>query len=88
MKIADLIREACRLRQYSLDTERAYVSWFKRFVEHFGVRHPAEMGDVEVTAFLTHLAADCGVSPSTQNQALNALVFLYGQVLKCPLGEL
>jgi integron integrase len=64
------------------------VSWFKRFVQHFGLRHPAEMGDAEVSSFLTHLAASREVAPSTQNQALNALVFLYGQVLKQPLGEL
>lgn len=88
MKLADRMREAIRVRHYSLRTERTYVQWMVRFVTFHGMKHPAEMGDAEVSAFLTALATDQDVSASTQNQALNALVFLYRHVLDKPLGEL
>jgi len=79
-----------RLRHYSRQREQAYVGWYKRFVlfqkQVCGrMRHPSEMGAAEVEAFLTNLALNRDVSPSTQNQALNALVFLYREVLELPL---
>lgn len=82
------VRDAIRLRHYSIRTERAYLGWIRRFILFHDRRHPREMGAAEVVRFLTHLAVEGRVSPSTQNQALNALVFLYRAVLDRPLGEL
>ncbi|MGH8594904.1 MAG: site-specific integrase [Gammaproteobacteria bacterium] len=62
-------------------TEHAYIDWVRRFILFYGKRHPTEMGG-EVEAFLTHLAVKGNVASSTQNQALNAIVFLYRRVLK------
>jgi integron integrase len=81
------VREAIRTRHLSIRTEDAYVQWAKRFIVFHGKRHPLEMGEPEVAAFLTHLAVQGQVASSTQNQALNALVFLYAAVLERPLGE-
>jgi integron integrase len=80
------LRRAIRVRHYSIRTEQAYVTWVRRFILFHGKRHPREMGAAEVGAFLTHLAVDRRVAPNTQNQALNALVFLYDKVLRQPLG--
>jgi len=74
--------EILRLRHYALRTEECYLQWIKRFILFHGKRHPAEMGAREIEAFLTHLAVHGQVSASTQNQAFNALVFLYRQVLE------
>jgi len=80
-RLLDRVRDAIRQRHYSYRTEQAYVDWIRRFILFHGKRHPDEMAAPEVTAFLTHLARDRQVSASTQNQALCALLFLYGQVL-------
>lgn len=80
-RLLDQIREALRLRHYSLRTEQAYLHWTKRFIYFHGKRHPRDLGPKEVEAFLTHLAVEGGVSASTQGQALAALLFLYTQVL-------
>ena len=82
------LRRALRLRHYSRRTEAAYVAWVRRFVRFSGMRHPRELGQVEVTRFLSNLAVDRRVSASTQNQALAALVFLYRDVLDVPIGWL
>ena len=82
MKLEDQLRGAIRLKQFSLRTEDTYVGWYRRFVLWHGKRHPAEMGAGEVEAFLTHLAVNRRVAAVSQNQALNALVFLYREVLK------
>lgn len=58
-----------------------YVHWIKRFIYFSGKRHPATLGEIEVTAFLNHLAAERHVAAATQNQALSALLFLYKEVL-------
>jgi integron integrase len=79
--------EVIRTSGYSIRTEQSYVPWVKRFILFHGKRHPDELGEAEVAAFLTHLAVNRNVSPSTQNQALNALVFLYRYVLDRPLGD-
>ena len=84
----DEVRNAIRLRHYSIRTEQAYVDWIRRFIFFHGKRHPREMAEVEVRSFLTHLAVARNVAASTQNQALNALVFLYKIVLGRPLGEI
>jgi integron integrase len=75
------LRNELRARHYSPRTEQAYVLWTRRFVRFHGMRHPGDMGEDEVNRFLTHLAVEQHVSPSTQNQALSALLFLYAKVL-------
>jgi integrase len=80
-KLLDRVRHAVRARHYSRRTEKAYVLWIKRYIFFHGKRHPAEMGAPEVTAFLTALAVRDRVAASTQNQALNALLFLYREIL-------
>lgn len=81
MKLEDELRRAIRAKQYSRKTEESYVGWYRRYVLWHGKKHLSEMGAEEVSAFLTHLAADRDVVEGTQNQALNALVLLYQQVL-------
>ena len=84
----DRVREVIRTSQLSYSTEKAYVGWIYRYILFHGKKHPDEMGSKEVEAFLTHLAVERKVSASTQNQALNALVFLYKKVLKSPLRDM
>jgi integron integrase len=84
----DRVRETLRVGHYSYRTEQAYVFWVRRFILFHHKTHPEEMGEPEVAGFLTHLGVVGRVSPSTQNQALNALVFLYRHVLGRPLGEI
>ena len=81
----DALRHAIRVRHYSIRTEEAYVDWARRFIRFHGRRHPRELGASEVAAFLTHLAVDRTVAPSTQNQARSALMFLYREVLQLEL---
>lgn len=87
-KLLDLLREACRVRHLSYRTEQAYAGWVRRYVQFHDLRHPADMGEPEVTRFLVHLAAEDNVAASTQSQALSALLFLYDAVLERPLGRL
>jgi integron integrase len=82
------VRTAIRVRHYSIRTEKTYVMWIVRFIRFHDNRHPKEMGEAEVTAFLTHLAVERRVAAATQNQALNALLFLYRWVLERPLDRL
>ena len=82
------VRAAVRVRHYSRRTEDAYVWWIRRFVHHAGGRHPSTLGAPAVEAFLSSLATERQVSASTQNQALAALLFLYGAVLDTPLPRL
>lgn len=82
------VRRALRMRHYSIRTEQTDLDWIRQFMVFHGKRHPNEMGEVEVGAFLTHLAADHHVAASTQNQALSALLFLYEQFLQRKLGFL
>ena len=79
---------AMRVRHLARNTEKAYVQWVRRFILHHGKRHPAEMGEAEVNAFLTALAVERHVAAATQNQALAALLFLYAEVLGRPLGRM
>jgi len=80
-KLLDQVRLSIRARHYSKRTEESYVHWIKRFILFHNKRHPSEMGEPEVNAYLTHLALKEHVSGSTQNQALSALLFLYRYVL-------
>lgn len=81
----DQVSDVMRLKHYAFRTEQTYVSWIKRFIFFHDKKHPKEMGEPEVEAFLTWLAVEKHVSKSTQNQAFNALIFLYREVLKKPL---
>jgi integron integrase len=87
-KLLDQVRDAIRLRHYSIRTEQVYTNWIKRFILFHHKRHPAEMAEPEVTEFLTYLARVGNVAASTQNQALSALLFLYKEVLKLEIGWL
>jgi integron integrase len=78
-------REKIRTRHLAFRTEQAYLQWMRRYVKFHGRRHPRDMGPREVEAFLTHLAVEAKVGASTQNQALQALLFLYRQVLEVEL---
>ena len=80
-RLLDRVRDALRVKHYSYRTEQAYLHWIKRYIYFHQKQHPATLGAAEVTAFLTHLARDRSVAASMQNQALSALLFLYGQVL-------
>jgi integron integrase len=84
-RLLDIVRDAIRRRHYSVRTEESYVHWIRRFIYFSGRRHPRELGAPEVTGFLNHLARECNVAASTQNQALSALVFLYREALGTPL---
>jgi integron integrase len=86
--LLDQLRTALRARHYSRRTEEAYSLWVRRYVRFHGLRHPAEMGEPEINAFLTHLAVAEHVSAATQTQALSALLFLYRRVLGRKIGEL
>ena len=84
-RLIDQTRNVLRLHHYSIRTEENYIQWIKRFIFFHNKRHPKEMGEKEVSAFLTHLAVDKHVSASTQNQALSAILFLYKRVLDIKL---
>jgi len=81
-RLLDRVRAAVRARHYSRRTEKAYVAWIRRYLLFHDKRHPADIGAPEVTRFLSSLAVDGNVAASTQNQALSALLFLYGRSWK------
>lgn len=87
-RLLDRVREATRRLHYSIRTEDANVKWIRRFILFHRKRHPSEMGESEVVAFLTHMAVQGHVAASTQNQALCSLLFLYKIVLERPLERL
>ena len=87
-KLLDEVRNTMRVHQYAMKTEKSYVQWIKRFILFHLKRHPKEMGKLEVEQFLTWLAVARKVSPSTQNQALQAILFLYRKVLDMELAWL
>ena len=84
-RLLEQVRARIRFKHYSIRTEHTYVDWIKRFIRHFGKRHPKDMGADEVQSFLTHLAVAGNVAASTQNQAKSALLFLYKEVLALEL---
>jgi site-specific recombinase XerD len=91
MKLLDQVRHLLRAKHYSYRTEQCYLAWIEQYVRFCrtpeGFRHPATLGAPEVEQFLTHLAVTRHVSASTQNQVLNALLFLYRDVLRLDLGS-
>ena len=86
-KLLQLLRSNLRLRHYSPRTEAAYADWVRRYVQFHQLRHPIDMGEAEIREFLVHLAVRRQVAPSTLNQAIAALVFLYREVLGRPPGD-
>src|SRR5690349_6418974 len=76
-KLLDLYRDALRIKHYSARTEDTDVNWTKEYILFHHKRHPKEMGAPEINQFLAHLASGRGVSASTQNQAISAILFLY-----------
>jgi integron integrase len=86
--LLDRVHATCRRRQYSRHTEKSYRRWIIRYVRFHDTTHPRHLGAADVRAFLNHLAVRRNVAAATQNQALNALVFLYDDVLDEPLGDI
>jgi integron integrase len=90
-KLREQFSEVCRFKRFSSRTEESYWGWVRRFLVYHKNgsvwRHPRELGASEVQSYLTHLAVRGGVAAATQNQALNALVFLYREVLGCDLEQ-
>ena len=86
-KLLDQVKDKLRLKHYSIRTEHSYSSWIKRYILFHHKRHPNEMGVREIEEFLTHLAVNMKVASSTQNQAFNALLFLYREILGIDIGE-
>ena len=85
-KLLDQVRQAIQTRHYSPKTEESYVHWIKRFIFFHNRRHPVEMSEKEIAQFLSSLASELHVSAATQNQALNAILFLYRDVLRKEIG--
>jgi len=86
-KLLDQVRDVIRVKHYSYKTEKSYILWIKRFILFQKKRHPLDMGEAEISQFLTFLATHDRVAAATQNLALNAIVFLYKHVLQKDLGE-
>src|SRR5258708_15927161 len=88
LKLLDQLSEVMRFKHYSIRTETTYREWVKRYIFFHGKRHPREMGSMEVSRFLSDLAVTRHVAAATQNQAFNAILFLYREVLRQDLGGL
>ncbi|QBG47663.1 integron integrase [Verrucomicrobia bacterium S94] len=89
LKLMEQVKEVLRFHHYAIRTEQTYCSWIRRYLRFYEMkRHPRDMGAAEIERFLSYLAVKEGVSASTQRQALNAIVFLYREVLDMELGEI
>jgi len=86
-KLLDIVRDKIRLKHYSISTEKTYIFWIKHYIFFHNKKHPIEMGKDEIEAFLTFLATKKRVSPTTQNQAFSAILFLYKEVLGIDMSE-
>ena len=86
-KLLEQVRDTLRVKHYAYRTEKTYIFWIRRFILFHKKKHPSEMGSKHISEFLTHLAVKRNVSASTQNQALNALIFLYKKVLRVELTD-
>ena len=87
-KLLDQVRAKIRMRHYSIRTETAYISWIRQYILFHNKTHPAEMGVDHISSFLTYLAERRNVAASTQNQALNAILYLYKEVLQIEIGAI
>ena len=86
-KLLDLVRDKIRFKHYSYSTERTYVHWIKHYIFFHQKKHPAQMGKIEIESYLTKLATKDKVSPTTQNQAFSAILFLYKEVLGVDVSD-
>ncbi len=86
-KLLDIVRDKIRVKHYSLSTERTYLYWIKYYILFHNKKHPVQMAKAEIEQFLTYLAIDKKVSPTTQNQAFSAILFLYKEVLGVDMSE-
>jgi len=86
-KLLEIMRDKIRFKHYSIKTERVYLYWSKKYILFHNKKHPKLMGKVEIEEFLTHLAVHNQVSPATQNQAFNAILFLYREVLNISMED-
>jgi len=80
-KLLDIVRDKIRFKHYSISTEKTYVHWIKQYIFFHNKKHPVEMAKKEIEEYLTFLATKKRVSPTTQNQAFNAILFLYKEIL-------
>ncbi len=87
-KLLDQIRTQMRVSHFSLRTEEAYIHWIKRYILFHNKQHPADLTEQHAEQFLSYLAVNEGVSASTQNQALNAILYLYRHIIRSPLASL
>ncbi len=87
MKLLDRVRTKIKFKHYSPNTEKTYVYWIKKYILFHNKTHSQNMGKQEIEQFLSHLVTHRNISASTQNQAFNALMFLYNQVLELPLAD-
>ena len=85
-KLLDKVKTEIRTRHYSKRTEQAYAGWIKKFILFHNKKHPSEMGANEIRAYINNLATNHHVSSSTQNQALQGILFLYKNILKKDVG--
>lgn len=88
IRLIDQIRQCMRVKHFSYSTEKVYIYWILNFIRYHNKRHPSQMGSLEVDSYLSYLATNRKVSPSTQALALNALIFLFNRFLEKELGEL
>jgi len=86
-KLLDLVRDKIRFKHYSYSTEKTYVHWIKQYILFHQKKHPLEMGKIEIETYLTTLATKNRVSPTTQNQAFSAILFLYKEVLGVDISQ-
>lgn len=86
-KLLEIMRDKIRFKHYSIKTEQVYLHWSKRYILFHNKRHPKDMGKIEIEQFLTHLATVQKVSPTTQNQAFNAILFLYREILDISMQD-
>lgn len=87
-RLMDQVRETLRFYHYAYNTEKSYAEWILRFIRFSGKKHPREMGKFEIERYLSHLAVNRNIAASTQNQAFNAIMFLYNKVLDMPMENL
>jgi len=86
-KLLDIVRDKIRLKHYSISTEKTYVHWIKHYILFHNKKYPVEMQKKEIEEYLTFLATKKRVSPTTQNQAFNAILFVYKEVLGIDTSE-
>ena len=86
-KLLDILSDKIRIKHYSIKTQRVYIYWNKLYILFHNKKHPLDMGKIEIEEFLAHLAIDKNVSPTTQNQAFNAILFLYREVLSIDMSN-